>query len=251
MKIVKKLKGHSSCTLFLESHDNKLYVRKTSSKDYRKRLIEQYIKQDNFSDPIIKKPEIISGSFSQDDSEFVMGYIDAPTFSEYVSSNTLEDILPKFRIILNWIKSNNILDIAETSNIFDKLHCMNKTELKTKFINNSISTSYCHGDLTFENILIKNDDIYFIDFLDSSINCQEMDIAKLLQDILCGWSWRDSRIPISKCALLYDEIVSAFPNQITASRNLLLMNLYRILPYANDKTRLWVNERIENLEKLK
>ncbi|MBT0858600.1 phosphotransferase, partial [Campylobacter coli] len=47
---------------------------------------------------------------------------------------------------------------------------------------------YCHGDLTFSNILFQNQNIVLIDFLDNFIETPLQDVVKLRQDTRHKWS---------------------------------------------------------------
>lgn len=53
-----------------------------------------------------------------------------------------------------------------------------------------LAPSPCHGDMTLENIIIKNDNLFFIDFLDSFYDSWILDIGTLLQDVQVMWSYR-------------------------------------------------------------
>lgn len=263
---IKELKGHSGCSLSLR--DNEIwgqFVEKSAMPPYSSRLFKQYGKQKNFYHDSIKTPKIISCSstderYNEDhDFSFCMEYINGPTFAEYIEKNPIRDIEDKFYRILNWIKSNNNLEDSEASNFYWKMQSFEPgflgedEALLKKYIGDGckVFTSYCHGDLTLENILIRGDNIYFIDFLDSKINCREMDIAKLLQDILLGWSWRDKpRFPLARCGALHEIIKAEISGKMYLnSLSILLLNLYRILPYANQKTKAWAESKIKLLRK--
>lgn len=53
-----------------------------------------------------------------------------------------------------------------------------------------LTPSICHGDLTLENIIVKDDEVYLIDFLDSFYDSWFLDIGILLQDVQTMWSYR-------------------------------------------------------------
>ena len=114
----------------------------------------------------------------------------------------------------------------------------------------AIPTGYCHGDLSFENILVHQSNLYFIDFLDSFIETPYLDLSKLLLDILVLWSWRfEKRRPIIKSAHIYDTVLSQLENrEIEIVRRLLVLNLLQILPYANaNHNALFVRDALEHL----
>ena len=47
--------------------------------------------------------------------------------------------------------------------------------------NNQSNTKSCHGDLTYENMIIKQNNLYFIDFLDGYVDSKLLDISKIFQ----------------------------------------------------------------------
>ena len=102
--------------------------------------------------------------------------------------------------------------------------------------------SECHGDLTLENIIIKNDQLYFIDFLDSFYNCWILDISTLLQDVELLWSYRyDDKININTILrllvfrdILIDEIKINESGIYIEAYYALLLKIIRIFPYVKD-----------------
>ena len=53
----------------------------------------------------------------------------------------------------------------------------------------NMTVSPCHGDLTLENIIVKDERLYLIDFLDSFFDSWFMDAGTLLQDVQVMWYW--------------------------------------------------------------
>jgi thiamine kinase-like enzyme len=107
--------------------------------------------------------------------------------------------------------------------------------------------SSCHGDLTLENIIIRDGELYLIDFLDSFYNSWMIDVAKILQDIECFWSYRHEprslNLHVRAVALKYlltTYIRSRHGGEeyLVMVYNLLLLNLLRILPYTKDEETL-------------
>lgn len=99
---------------------------------------------------------------------------------------------------------------------------------------------FCHGDCTFENMLIDRDgQIYFVDFLDSIFEHPIQDVVKLYQDLHGGWFQLKGR-RISGAVLSYiDTAISQpisddFPMFRKASNVLQALNYCRILPYVSE-----------------
>jgi hypothetical protein len=93
-----------------------------------------------------------------------------------------------------------------------------------------------------ENIIIANDQIYFIDFLDSYIDSPFQDIAKLFQDIYGLWSFRNEpninyllRIRLDNLKKQIIENLNLNCEQLKAIDTLTVINFLRIIPYANNK----------------
>ena len=247
-EFIKDLQGHSGCRVSLYRDDlDDFFIRKTAPYNYSARLVEQFIKQNKFFSVDISTPYCIGQPKQGEDLGswyFDMEYVPGISLVEFINRNSIDRIRPIFQTILRWIKSNNTLQTNEIENI------SNKSKDLGIDIHANFNTSYCHGDLTLENIIIKDYEIYFIDFLDSPINCQEMDIAKLLQDVYLGWSWGDERFPVAKCKMLFDMLCSEFGYKKIKHiiDTLLLLNLHRIKPYANEERNKWVEEKICKIE---
>ena len=137
-------------------------------------------------------------------------------------------------------------------------------EFKKKLLNQLNSMDFIeipegpyHGDLTFSNLIATNYGcIYIFDFLDSYINSYLLDVAKLYQDHLFGWSirglegasWVSGKQFIDLC------IPSELLSQIYASHSeamdiLSKINILRIAPYVKDwKTAQWMNDTINIID---
>ncbi len=116
----------------------------------------------------------------------------------------------------------------------------------------SFNFSLCHGDLTLENIIVHNEEMYLIDFLDSFYECWMFDAATLMQDVQCMWSYRDDKLinNNTKIRLLIfkDLLFEEIAKHKDTSQDIyfaLLLKLIRILPYTNDdKTVTFLKENI-------
>ena len=64
--IIKKLKGHSGCEIFLCEENGNKFVRKISpSVDYNNRLILQMKKQSEFTNKAIKTPSVLAEGINE------------------------------------------------------------------------------------------------------------------------------------------------------------------------------------------
>ena len=115
-----------------------------------------------------------------------------------------------------------------------------------------LTPSQCHGDMTLENIIIRNDRLYFIDFLDSFYDSWFLDIGTLLQDVQVMWSYRfQNDVSMNTVLrlivfrdLLLDEIRKIDPSYLVEIYYALLQKLIRIYPYTKDElTYNFLNEK--------
>jgi len=256
------LKGYSGCEIILVRNENNTnFVRKVS-KDiaYNKRLIAQHIKQKNFRSDTIKSPLVLNN-----------GHINGKYFfdMEYILSSNLCDIIDKKskRDIEYYIStiSENILNLKQKSTTScDELNIYNKINGLTQFCNShtirylksidwsSVPKSTCHGDLTLENILIQDNNIYYIDFLDSFIDSWMIDVSKIFQDTRHLWSFRYSlkdTTLIDKLKIVEHAIVKNIylsKNELSVINGLTCLNLCRIKPYIKDKdTERYISNEIK------
>lgn len=224
------LNGHSGCSVTLLDC---CIVRKTSSsKEYNDRLITQMKKQKLFTHEDIFTPKILNEGYDK----FGNFYFDM----EYIKGDSLCNIfkkesLPTCEYFLEQIKTihkdrnkkENILSIVLKK--LKELNCDNENIQILTQCDWTVDIGFCHGDLTFENIIISKNKIYLIDFLDSFVDSPIIDEAKLLQDCFCYWSFKESYIPKRKLIHVCDKF------NTKQHYCMLLIHLLRILPYSSIK----------------
>jgi tRNA A-37 threonylcarbamoyl transferase component Bud32 len=259
--LVKEFKGHSGCKveLHIDKETERKFVRKTSpNTNYNSRLKSQMKKQLLFRDNVLKTPEIYNFGTHNDKFYFDMEYIKGSSLSNFISSNSPSDILHIFEKITHFLFRKE--DDADLSGaIEEKIACLKK-QVSSKFHRHlyfcldhnwsKMSSSTCHGDLTFENIIVYNSEVYLIDFLDSFVETKYIDCAKIFQDIVSMWSWRNSSSPpVIKCMLLYNKMCERLDsNEIKTVRRLLVMCILRIFPYADTPTLKILENRLSHME---
>lgn len=270
---VTDLGGHSGCKILLcETDDNKTFVRKVSSgKDYNSRLQIQAEKQIYFKSDSIKAPMVYStGTDENGLYYFDMEYIQGKTMAEYMK--TIE--VGKERNLVEAIVHNavsmesNCLDADETIfmrkivSLEERLSEQNNDTVKSalKILRNHswcrFTRTSCHGDLTLENIIVKDGQLYLIDFLDSFYDCWIMDISTLMQDVQTMWSYRhQEEVDINTILrlivfrdILMDEVKKTAPEDYMEVYYALLLKLVRIYPYSKDKrTYEFLNEKTDSI----
>lgn len=272
------LSGHSGCKIILiEDKKNKRFIKKISSNsNYNERLKSQCLKQINFNSKYIFTPKVMKyGINSEGLFYFDMEYISGITLSEYMKTISVNKIQNIANIIIKHYLIENIniqQKDNQVQNIFlnkimdtaSKLKVENKNIkeaicLLKKYEYYDFEKSFCHGDLTLENIIIANNRIYYIDFLDSFYDSWLLDVAKLLQDTQTFWSYRNDnklnenlliRLMIFRDIIL-SELKSLNENYIRDSYYALLLNILRIYPYTFDiKTLNFLNYELNNVIKI-
>ncbi len=272
--------GHSGCVVkksFSSVLNKDVVIKKSSSIDYNSRLKKQMEKQIDFFKSGNKVPRVYSFGFDPNGLfYFEMEYISGTNMNDYLKTIDAVDIERFVDSIIEFIKPKYVQANAEE---YDKIHhiFMDKVEsLKRKIPSSFLSDwrikksflvlenynwsdfceSRCHGDLTLENVIVKDGDVFFIDFLDSFYNCWIIDAAKILQDVYCLWFFREDDVLSANILVKMGIFYSLFINKISSINKLLvkdifavlLLNIMRILQYNNNKrTELFLLEQIEKV----
>lgn len=256
------LGGHSGCQIHLiEDDDGSTFVRKCS-KDvgYNTRLKVQCEKQAIFRGGSIKTPKVFNSGYTEEGLFFFdMEYVQGITLAKYIQtmeigkvkglvSTLVENLVPKTTLKGKEIQAVQIFskkiqslksDLATHNNSV----IQNSLELLEKHDWSKLTHTQCHGDMTLENIIVKNDTLYFIDFLDSFYDSWFLDIGTLLQDVQVMWSYRFQKdIGMNTVLrlivfrdLLLEEIRKIDSSYIIEIYYSLLQKLIRIYPYTKDK----------------
>lgn len=259
VEFIKPLTGHSGCGLNLYKCQDTVFLRKDSgTPDYNKRLKKQFIKQNRFTLPGVKTPQILKHGLEGGLFFFDMEFLNGVTLAEYMSSIKIKEINKLISLLFRALPVKESVLLPQTDKVFKKKIADIKKKLRPSdteahqavmflecFDFGKVPFSYCCGDLTLENIMLSNDkEIYLIDFLDSFYNSWMIDVAKLLQDLDLHWSYRHReidfnlalRLAVAKEALL--ENIAEYPNgqeNIKTIYHILLLNVLRIIPYTKDE----------------
>lgn len=276
------LGGHSGCQIFLiEDDDGNTYVRKISKdKDYNERLKAQSQKQAAFNGDPVKAPAVLRQGYTEEGLYFFdMEYVQGITLAEYIKTmeigkvkglveSLVSSLIPKASISecksdVSQIFAKKLSELRKTLSAHNNPVIDQSLDLLEAHDWSKLTYSQCHGDMTLENIIVKNDKLYFIDFLDSFYDSWFLDIGTLLQDVQVMWSYRfQSAVSMNTVLrlivfrdLLIDEIKKVNPAYVVEIYYSLLQKLIRIYPYTKDElTYNFLNEKtnlvIENIKKL-
>lgn len=264
------LGGHSGCLVYLmEDDDGNAFIRKVSRDlEYNERLRAQCRKQQEFHRTPIQVPTVRNEGYTEAALYyFDMEYIPGITLSEYIKTMEIGKIQGLVEILTSGLINRNVNPPDSGANkIFLKKFSILRRQLEN--LNNPIihkaldmleahdwsvmTVSPCHGDLTLENIIVKDDRLYFIDFLDSFYNSWFLDVGTLLQDVQTMWSYRfEKNVNMNTVLrlivfrdLLLDRIREENTEYVREAYYALLQKLVRIYPYTkDDATYHFLNEK--------
>lgn len=253
------LGGHSGCKIILCEEGDRIFVRKISNAiDYNSRLKMQAEKQDAFQSPTVKTPKIYSMGYTEDGLfYFDMEYIQGITLAEQIGRIEIGKIRGFVESLISSIITYDKQDKVDTKPFTRKIASLKEELEKHKNANidkalellnihdwSFFGQSFCHGDLTLENIIIKGDRIYLIDFLDSFYDNWLLDVGTLLQDVLTMWSYRyQETVSINTVLrlmmfqdILVDSVREKIGKKYIEIYYALLLKLVRIFPYCKDAT---------------
>ncbi len=257
VNVIRELNGHSGCKVLLINKGNTLFVRKISPKfEYNDRLKKQFNKQSLFKDSEFNTASIYDEGYLDGLFFFDMEYINGISFNSFVSQSPFKKSLEIFAQILAFIQRKIKYTYTDYADVIkQKLDTIQLNfylpELKLSDKNTILNGGYCHGDFTFENIILSKGNIYLIDFLDSYIESPIIDIAKIKQDLTLNWSNR--RTKSDPLDLIKNDKLLAELGQFIFSQNLSekaidlqhQIALLRILPYTSSPvTQLKILEKI-------
>lgn len=260
-----KLRGNSGFSLTLYEKGGHLFVRKMSeSRDKNSILVSQYRKQLNFSQAGFKVPEIIRDGYIEENFYFDQIFIRGQNLNEYIRNNEKRVIDDVAERLFDSVSKLHKLDqkIIEPVEFFshlkakltglpssDKFKAIMLDKLKSNIysIAQFTGSPYIHGDLTQENILIQESEIYFIDLYESYTNCSLVDFSKLVFDLRTGWSNRGYDLGVSGMIKTKHFLNIVEKNICTSLRELVnllaVLDFERVMPYCNHMDQNFLNNR--------
>lgn len=249
--------GNSGCKLSI--FKDKIYKvrKKSTNKINSERLYNQYIKTKDFKNfHNISVPKIYSISENKKHFYFDMEYINGSTLSLYLMSQPISstykiiDELIKFILnckTKNYSKNKNIIFQNKIQNLQKKKFFKDKFYFKIfNFLRDynwyNIETSPSHGDLSLENIIIKNNLIKFIDISANFIESYKLDISKIMFDLICLWSFRNVNLKIDQLKIysLKRYLIEHFSKKLSKDdfidiKMLIILDFIRVLDYTKNK----------------
>lgn len=250
-------RGLSGCSLILLSNT---IIRKSCDDHYVKRLVNQAKKQQYFSNynfTTIDVPKVVSIS----DNYFDMDYIPAKTFDtffEICSTDQVHFILNSLYEYFDFLIQNKktfkgkefqkkVNDKILSLDIFDKNFKNFLLDYEYDFSN--IPKSFCHGDLTFSNIIFHKNRLFFIDFLDCYVDTFLSDLVKIKQDLDYFWALKTWNVHTHRLEQIYrfawNELENRYSSFMYEPFDILdVMNILRIEPYLTSEDQRVILDRI-------
>jgi aminoglycoside phosphotransferase (APT) family kinase protein len=257
------LSGFSGASVALARRDGALFVRKIAANaDASDRLRRQAAKQRAYAaiNAPLATPPIVAEGEVEGRYFFEMPYIvgcDGHTFLSRCTFDELKGVLNQLWDHLRRTASLDAISASPHPSFFSAaVHKLLAVQCRTKAIGNELlgrlflqldrlracegqKEGLCHGDLTFENLLIDRvNRVWLVDFLDSPFEHPWQDYVKLRQDLEGEWYLRKG-IRISPAVVWYarrqhDDLIQAMSPEFGRVANALsAITFVRILPYAH------------------
>ncbi|MCH5264461.1 MAG: hypothetical protein J1F02_01075 [Lachnospiraceae bacterium] len=266
------LSGHSGCYIYLHKGEDKYFViKKAKDQEYNIRLKKQCEKQKNEKIGSFLPAEVYRDYYDERNLyTFEMEYVSGITLAEYMRNIHLSQIRDIADLFLNLIpetieydKSAPGIFINKVENLCEDIKekepvIQESIDLLLAFSWEHIVPSPCHGDLTLENMIVSQEHIFLIDYLDSFYDSWMIDFAKILQDVELHWSYRFEEKMGNNLKIRLVSLKEIILQHITKRKegkylirsiyHILLLNLLRIVPYVKDDTTMdFVKENMKYL----
>ncbi len=227
MKVVKELKGHSESEVLLMKDYDVLFVRKT------KDVVRNAERMRSLSD-IVNVPKIYSC-----DKYLDMEYIHGLDMKQYLIYNK-PDLLNEFiRELLSKLSIN--MTNKDYTNVYTKK--LNQVDMSFLSFSSddlidrlpkTLPSSNYVGDLTMDNILfdVNKNRFVLIDPITSDYDSFVFDIAKLNQDLMCGWFLRHTKLNLDSVLMTIKSNIDREYAEYSTNKYLVILMLLRVLPYC-------------------
>ena len=250
--------GLSGCSL--ELINDRVLRKYSPTTDYNSRLLSQADKQVVFGNRIYKNinaPKVYDIQKNYFDMEYVAG----KSFDEFFSIASVNDIEFVISTLFDYFDTliSTARNIDATKQILDKLDSLKEKssypkyiEFLRKYVEDKriiVPHTFCHGDLTFANIIFHQNRLFFIDFLDCYVDTFLSDLVKLKQDLHHLWSVRNQDVYTVRIHQIYeyiwDKLEVRYTDYLTDGFHILdVINALRIEPYLTSDSQRVILEGI-------
>ena len=255
--------GLSGCSL--ELINDRVLRKYSPTTDYNSRLLSQADKQVVFGNRIYKNidaPKVYDIQKNYFDMEYVAG----KSFEEFFSIASVNDVEFVVSTLFDYFDTliSTARNIDATKQILDKIDSLKEKSSHKKYIeflrkyveDNRIIVphTFCHGDLTFANIIFHKNRLFFIDFLDCYVDTFLSDLVKLKQDLHHLWAVHNQDVYSVRIHQIYqyiwDKLEVRYESFMNESFHILdAMNALRIEPYlTSDDQRVILEGIVKSTE---
>ena len=255
--------GLSGCSL--ELINDRVLRKYSPTTDYNSRLLSQADKQVVFGNRIYKNidaPKV----YDIQENYFDMEYIAGKSFEEFFSTASVNDVEFVTSTLFDYFDTliSTARNIDATKQILDKLDSLKEKSSYSKYIeflrkyveDNKmiVPHTFCHGDLTFANIIFHKNRLFFIDFLDCYVDTFLSDLVKLKQDLHHLWAVYYQDVYSIRIHQIYqyiwDKLEVRYESFMNESFHILdVMNTLRIEPYlTSDSQRVILESIVKSTE---
>ena len=255
--------GLSGCSL--ELINDRVLRKYSPTTDYNSRLLSQADKQVVFGNRIYKNidaPKV----YDIQQNYFDMEYIAGKSFEEFFSSASVNDVEFVVSTLFDYFDAliSTARSFDATNKILTKIDSLKEKSSHKKYIeflrkyveDNRIIVphTFCHGDLTFANIIFHKNRLFFIDFLDCYVDTFLSDLVKLKQDLHHLWAVRNQDVYSNRIHQIYqyiwDKLEVRYESFMNESFHILdVMNALRIEPYlTSDDQRVILEGIVKSTE---
>jgi len=250
--------GLSGCSL--ELINDRVLRKYSPTTDYNSRLLSQADKQVVFGNRIYKNidaPKVYDIQKNYFDMEYIVG----KNFEDFFSIASVNDIEFVVSTLFDYFDTliSTARNIDATKQILDKLDSLKEKSSYQKYIEflrkyvedrrMIVPHTFCHGDLTFANIIFHQNRLFFIDFLDCYVDTFLSDLVKLKQDLHHLWAVRNQDVYTDRIHQIYeyiwDKLEVRYADYMTKSFHILdVINALRIEPYLTSDSQRVILEGI-------
>ena len=258
-----KLNTGLSCSL--ELINDRVLRKYSPTTDYNSRLLSQADKQVVFGNRIYKNidaPKV----YDTQQNYFDMEYIAGKSFEEFFSVASANDVEFVVSTLFDYFDTliSTARNFDATNKILTKIDSLKEKSSHKKYIeflrkyveDNRIIVphTFCHGDLTFANIIFHKNRLFFIDFLDCYVDTFLSDLVKLKQDLHHLWAVHNQDVYSIRIHQIYqyiwDKLEVRYESFMNESFHILdVMNTLRIEPYlTSDDQRVILEGIVKSTE---
>lgn len=264
--------ANSGASMNLLYENGKLLLLKTMKNDPR--AVLNLKKQSEFFDlPNVAAVRILDVMHNGEYLKVKMPFVDGLVGSDYAIDCTHRDLTRIKRYLEEFfekLKSKSVTREFNRSIVDNKIRELKSNKKFSSYhkkilgqLSKNLSSikNYpcgpCHGDLTLSNIIFspQQSKLYLIDFLEVYINSFVIDLVKLDQDLIYGWSSRYlSEIDQLRSDILCHQLRNGWPCSESFEwgefyKILSVLNTLRIIPYCSDKaTDIWITQTLISQE---